>query len=143
MLRAKAAVGLAAVAVLGSGALVVTHDAPSCRTQAHPAVVDLDNRRHIHVLDHAWDTIDKGHPQVLHLDREGADENRQQSLRGIPTKPKHDRDEYPPAVSREGGRGAHVRYVGSRENRSAGSVMGRQLRRFCNGQAFQYEQENR
>jgi hypothetical protein len=44
-------------------------------------------------------------------------------LKGIPTKPGYDRDEYPPAMSDEGATGANVRYVLSAENRSAGSVM--------------------
>lgn len=45
-------------------------------------------------------------------------------------------DEYPPAVSREGGAGADVRLVRSSENRSAGAAMGGRLRPFCDGQAF-------
>lgn len=130
----------AVLSVSGGGvALVSSDDAPSCRTQQRPAVVDLDDRAHDRVLDHAHDAIRKGHPRRLHIDRHGAEENREESLRGIPTKPGYDRDEYPPAVSREGGRGADVRYVESRENRSAGSVMGRQLRGFCDGQSFELE----
>ena len=39
-------------------------------------------------------------------------------------------------MSNEGGKGASVRYIGSSENRSAGSVMGWQLRRYCNEQRF-------
>ncbi len=133
---------LAAAAVLGAtagGGALVSDDGPSCLSQEKPAVVDLDDRKHARVLDHAHDAIREGHPRRLHLDRDGAEENREQSLRGIPTKRGYDRDEYPPAVSREGGRGADVRYVESQENRSAGSVMGRQLRAFCDGQSFELE----
>ena len=36
--------------------------------------------------------------------------------RGIPTKKGFDRDEYPPAMSDEGGKGADVRYVRRAEN---------------------------
>lgn len=104
-------------------------------------IIDLNNRRHRHVLDHAWDAIDAGHPERLTLDREGADENRDDSLDGIPTKSGYDRDEYPPAVSKQGGKGADVRYVKSSENRSAGSVMGSQLRDYCVGQRFRYERK--
>ena len=46
------------------------------------------------------------------------------ALQGIPTRSGFDRDEYPPAVAREGGKGAHVRYVRSSENRSAGPTWG-------------------
>lgn len=42
----------------------------------------------------------------------------------------------PPAMSDEGGKGAHVRYVRFSENRSAGRLMGVQLRPFCNGRSF-------
>jgi hypothetical protein len=60
-------------------------------------------------------------------------------LAGISTKPGYDRDEYPPAMSDEGGKGADVRYVVRRENQSAGSVMRRQLAPFCNEQRFIFE----
>jgi hypothetical protein len=78
---------------------------------------------------------------VWHIDRRGADENRDQSIehweqtrgrrfsgagrRGT------DRDEVPPAVAREGrrwrGRYADVRLVNSHENRSAGAYLGNRL----------------
>jgi Deoxyribonuclease NucA/NucB len=140
--RIAAAVG--ALALLGGGgtAVVVTRDGdggPSCRTSSQPVTVDLDNARHLHVLDHAWDAIGEGKARILHLDRPGARENRKQSLAGIKTKKGFDRDEYPPAVSAEGGTGADVRYVRSKENRSAGSVMGRQLADWCDQQAFVFE----
>ena len=67
------------------------------------------------------------YPRVFHIDRAGADENRRQALQGIPTRSGYDRDEYPPAVAREGGKGADVRYVRSSENRSAGAYMGNKL----------------
>jgi hypothetical protein len=51
----------------------------------------------------------------------------------------YDRDEYPPAISDEGGKGADVRYVRSAENRSAGSVMRYQLAPYCNEQRFIFE----
>ena len=35
------------------------------------------------------------HPSVVTIDRPNAEENREDSLRGIPTKKGHDRDEYP------------------------------------------------
>jgi Deoxyribonuclease NucA/NucB len=134
---------LLAAAALGGGGLaaLAVDNEPSCHTRAGAVVVDLDDRAHARVLDHARDAIRAGRARALQLERGGADENRAESLRGIPTKPGHDRDEYPPAVSREGGQGAHVRYVRSRENRSAGSVMGRQLRPFCDGQRFEFERE--
>lgn len=57
----------------------------------------------------------------------------------IPTKKVFDRDEYPPAMADEGGKGASVRYVLSGESRSAGGVMKGQLRPYCNEQQFIFE----
>lgn len=80
--------------------------------------------------------VRRRYPTVLHIDRAGADANRRESLAGIATRKGYDRDEYPPALAREGGRGADVRLVRSRENRSAGAYLGNRLRRYCDGQPF-------
>jgi len=98
---------------------------------------------------HMLAAIRWGWPAVLVLNRSGADERRRQLLQRIPTRPGHDRDEYPPAVGR--GRGtslmrgeqprgwkADVAYVPSGENRGHGSVLGIKLRRFCDGTRFRY-----
>lgn len=65
---------------------------------------------HQDTTDHTEDAIRAGEAALLHIDRSGADQNREESLRGIPTRSGYDRDEYPPAVSSEGGSGADVRY---------------------------------
>jgi hypothetical protein len=75
----------------------------------------------------------------LHICRYEATANRRASLRGIPTKKGYDRDEYPPAMADEGGKGASVRYILSSENRSAGGVMSHQLAPYCNEQRFIFE----
>ncbi len=62
-----------------------------------------------------------GFPSTLTLDRPGAASRRAASLKGIPTMPGHDRDEYPPAVFAENGGAASVRYVPLSDNRSAGA----------------------
>ena len=93
-----------------------------CRRADRVVKVRLSARRWPAIADHVAD-VDQRFPRVLHLDRAGADANREASLRDVPTRPGFDRDEYPPAASREGGAGADVRYVVSSENRSAGSYM--------------------
>jgi hypothetical protein len=80
-----------------------------------------------------------GHPRILRIKRGEAAANRKASLKGWPTRPGFDRDEYPPAMSDEGGKGADVRYIRSKENRSAGQLIGRQLRPYCDSQKFVYE----
>lgn len=113
--------------------------ADSCQTRTRALVIELDNSRHARILDHAWDAIQTGEKKFLHIDRDHAQAHRRVSLRGIPTREGYDRDEYPPAASEEGGAGADIRYVKSAENRSAGSIMGRQLRGWCDGQRFRFE----
>jgi Deoxyribonuclease NucA/NucB len=108
----------------------------ACRRVAGVVVVRIPRRRYPYTADHILDAIAAGEPQILHVDRAGADANREQSLRGIPTRPGYDRDEYPPAVSREGGADADVRYVPSSDNRGAGTVMGERLHTYCDGQRF-------
>jgi hypothetical protein len=99
-------------------------------------------------IAHARAAVLLGQPRVLHWHPELADANRAASLRGIktwgqltaeqraaldPDHPDvlHDRDEYPPAATLEGGTGADVRYILSADNRSAGSRMKAQLTAFC------------
>lgn len=151
MLRVTLALA-SVLSVVGVAAVTAVPPDTACRTQTHSVIVDLDNQKHWHILDHAWDAQrgdesqsipasrdGKPEAKLMHWDPADAKKHRAQSLKGIPTKPGYDRDEYPPAASREGGKGADVRYVGSAENRSAGSVMGAQLRPYCEGQPFRFE----
>lgn len=46
---------------------------------------------------HIRDAIAAGHPAVCTIDRDGAEENRKESLKGYPTKKGYDRDEWPMA----------------------------------------------
>jgi hypothetical protein len=47
--------------------------------------------------------------------------------------PGKDRDEYPPAVFKEGGRGAQVRPINPSDNRGAGASIGQQIKDVPNG----------
>jgi hypothetical protein len=110
--------------------------ASGCKLQIRPAVrIEVPASRWPNVADHIAD-VDQRYPRILHVDRGGADANRAEALRGYPTDPDRDRDEYPPAVSREGGEGAHVRYVDDSENQSQGASMGYSLRPYCDGSHF-------
>ncbi|KAA6452010.1 NucA/NucB deoxyribonuclease domain-containing protein [Bacillus swezeyi] len=82
---------------------------------------------------HISDAIKAGHSDVCTIEREGADKRRQESLKGIPTKPGYDRDEWPMAMCEEGGKGASVRYVASTDNRGAGSWVGSRLSGYADG----------
>lgn len=82
---------------------------------------------------HIRDAIAEGHPDICTIDRDGADKRREESLKGIPTKPGYDRDEWPMAVCEEGGAGADVRYVTPSDNRGAGSWVGNQMSSYPDG----------
>lgn len=110
-----------------------------CKREALEVVVDLSHELHPAILAHERRALEAGERRHLVLERDGADRRRREALRGVATAPGMDRDEYPPAVSAQGGAGSDVALVPSSQNRSAGSVMGAQLRPFCDGQRFVVE----
>ncbi|NKE61191.1 hypothetical protein FXN61_32225 [Lentzea sp. PSKA42] len=64
---------------------------------------------------------------VLTVQREGVDERRDAATSVVPPRSDYDRDEYPPAVAKEGGEGSSVRYIDPSDNRGAGASQGNQL----------------
>ena len=98
-------------------------------------VVIIDSAKYPQSAEHIQNCIRMGYPAVLTLNRDGADENRKQSLAGIATRGDDgfDRDEYPPAAFMEGGADAHVAYIASSDNRGSGSSFGQQLSNAPNG----------
>lgn len=129
-------------ALLASGCAVapsppVSATARTCEHTARVVPVGLSKTKYPHVLAHAERAAAKGYGHVWTLNRLGADARRDRLLAGIPTRPGYDRDEAPMAVGRRSWR-ADVEYVPSSENRSAGSVAGIKLRRFCDGTRFRY-----
>jgi Skp family chaperone for outer membrane proteins len=90
-------------------------------------VVIIDSQKYPESAEHIKVAVKEGHPAMLTLNRSGADENRRQSLAGIPERSYADRDEYPPASFSEGGQGAHVAYIDSSDNRGSGSSFRWQL----------------
>lgn len=90
-------------------------------------VVIIDSKKYPESAEHIKVAVKEGHPAMLTLNRSMADENRRQSLAGIPERLYADRDEYPPASFSEGGQGAHVAYIDSSDNRGSGSSFRWQL----------------
>ncbi|APQ62147.1 sporulation protein [Paenibacillus polymyxa] len=82
---------------------------------------------------HIRDAIAAGHSAVCTIDRNGAEENRKESLKGCPTKKGYDRDEWPMAMCAEGGAGADIRYITPSDNRGAGSWVSHQLDKYADG----------
>lgn len=73
---------------------------------------------------HISDAIKQGHTSIVTILRNTAKSNRKLSLKGIKTKNGLDRDEWPMAMFKEGGKGASVRYIDPSDNRGAGSSIG-------------------
>jgi hypothetical protein len=110
-------------------------DPEGCRRVDRVVRIGLSSTRYPEVRSHWEAAISRGRPRVLTVHREGAASRRTRLLRGIPTKPGDDRDEYPMAMARTSV-SADVAYVDSAQNRGAGSVQGVKLRRYCSGQRF-------
>ena len=98
--------------------------------------VELSRNKYPESAKHIQDAIADGQPEVLTIDRGGAKERRKASLKGVDTIPGLDRDEYPPAMSLEGGRDASVRHIGQSDNRGSGSSLSHQLREFPDGTKY-------
>jgi Deoxyribonuclease NucA/NucB len=135
---AAAATFAFAAAGPGSSALTPSHVAACKRIPRH-VIVDLNDDRHHAVIDHAFDARRVGHPRVLHIRRAERWANHRAALSGIPKRKGYDRDQYPPAIADEGGKGASVRYIARKVNRTAERLMGKQLEPYCNGQSFVVE----
>ena len=85
---------------------------------------------------HIEESIAKGYPEELTLDRKMAKTNRKASLRGTKTVPGMDRDEYPFAMTKEGGAGADIRHIPFSDNRGSGSYLRWQLEKVPDGKTF-------
>jgi len=93
-----------------------------------PKDVYIDPTQHPAAAGHAADAQAAGQPDVLTVQRPGKDDRRAEATAGTPTQPGLDRDEYPPAVTAEGGQGASVRLIPSSDNRGAGGSLGQQIK---------------
>jgi hypothetical protein len=83
--------------------------------------------------NHVLDAQSAGHPTTLTIERPGAPGRRSQSMKGQPRVTGKDRDEYPPAFTKEGGDGASVRPIDPGDNRGAGACIGNACRGMPDG----------
>ena len=74
--------------------------------------------------------------RLLTVDRAGTDARRREALSAAEPRIGFDRDEFPPAFTRQGGTGALITYVSPAENRAAGAFLGRSVRGLDDGQRF-------
>jgi RHS repeat-associated protein len=107
--------------------------APGTQAGSQPKDVYIDPSKYPASARHAADAQKSGQPEVLTVDRSGADARRAAATAGHGTQTGTDRDEYPPAVTAEGGKGASVRNIPSSDNRGAGASLGQQIKDVPNG----------
>jgi len=120
---------------------------PQASSTSYDKVIYFPADRYPKTAAHIEHAIDEGKSAICTIDREGAEENRSQSLKGIPTKDGYDRDEFPMAFCKdgydrdefpmafcdEGGTGADIDYVKPADNRGAGSWISHQVDEFPDG----------
>lgn len=94
--------------------------------------------RYPETAEHIQEAIESGESAVCTINREDADENRKESLSGVPTKKGYDRDEWPMAMCAEGGSGADIEYITPGDNRGAGSWVGNQLESYADGTRVEF-----
>ncbi|HDV7285154.1 TPA: sporulation protein, partial [Mannheimia haemolytica] len=81
--------------------------------------ISISRAKYPETVSHIEDSINQGKPSILTIDRKGAAQRRKEALQDIPPKTGYDRDEYPPAMFKEGGEGSSVRYISPKDNRGA------------------------
>lgn len=108
-----------------------------CKRQRAAVRITFSRAKYPNIIRHIELSWQRGYPHVLRINRAGASHRRDLLLAHIPTKPGYDRDEAPAAALRDTVK-ADVMYVPSRENEAAGSSLGRQISRYCDGQRVVY-----
>ena len=96
-------------------------------------VAEVSATKYPQSAKHIEDAQKAGKPDTITIARSGAKQNRRDALKGTPTKPGKDRDEYPPAFSKEGGSNASVRHIDPKDNRGSGACIGQQCRGLPDG----------
>ncbi|MGE8179860.1 DUF637 domain-containing protein [Pseudomonas fluorescens] len=66
-------------------------------------IITISRGKYPESAAHIEDAIEAGHPSTLTIDRAGAAARRRESMKGTQPTPDMDRDEYPPAMFKEGG----------------------------------------
>ncbi|MBD3860029.1 sporulation protein [Bacillus sp. 28A-2] len=105
---------------------------------AYDKTIHFPSDRYPETAKHIEEAIDEGQSSICTIDRKNSDEQRERSLRGVPTKRGYDRDEWPMAMCKEGGTGASVKYVRPSDNRGAGSWVSHQLSDNPDGTRIQF-----
>lgn len=109
------------------------------KTNAYDQVLEFPKDRYPETGKHITDAIKEGHSEVCTIDRSGAADRRKLSLAPYPSKKGYDRDEWPMAMCKEGGKGAHIEYISPADNRGAGSWVGNKLDKYPDGTRVKFD----
>ncbi|ABS22940.1 NucA/NucB deoxyribonuclease domain-containing protein [Bacillus cytotoxicus] len=113
-------------------ALIPTEQAKQ-KDGTYDQVLEFPKDRYPETGKHIENAIKEGHSKICTIDRNGAGDRRKQSLAPYPPKKGYDRDEWPMAMCKEGGKGAHIEYISPADNRGAGSWVGNKLDKYQDG----------
>ncbi|MEC0234090.1 NucA/NucB deoxyribonuclease domain-containing protein [Paenibacillus kribbensis] len=100
--------------------------------------LEFPSDRYPETAQHIKEAIAAGKSSVCTIDRDGAEQNRDESLKGVPTRKGKDRDEWPMAMCAEGGEGADIKYISPKDNRGAGSWVGHKLDDYEDGTKVEF-----
>lgn len=109
------------------------------KTNTYDQVLEFPKERYPETGKHITNAIKEGHSEICTIDRGGAADRRKLSLAPYPTKKGYDRDEWPMAMCKEGGKGAHIEYISPADNRGAGSWVGNKLDKSPDGTRVKFE----
>ncbi|TKI10895.1 DNA-entry nuclease [Bacillus cereus] len=109
------------------------------KTNTYDQVLEFPKERYPETGKHITDAIKEGHSEVCTIDRGGAADRRKLSLAPYPSKKGYDRDEWPMAMCKEGGKGAHIEYISPADNRGSGSWVGNKLDKYPDGTRVKFE----
>lgn len=123
----------------GGNELVLKRPTPMAMEQAHGSggtspgrpqasgkiakQIRISKKEYGEVARHWEDAQKAGKPRYLTIDRPGTDPRRAAALSGTSRQPPLDRDEYPPAMFREGGANASVKLLDKYLNRALGGYI--------------------
>jgi filamentous hemagglutinin len=104
----------------------------------------VDPAKNPEVAAHVEEAQAAGKPKVVKVgEREKQGERRREAMRGHPAVKGKDRDEYPPAWSAEGGKGASVKPIDPSQNRSDGAAQGQTIKNLPPGTKVEIRVKNR
>lgn len=95
--------------------------------------INISKKLYGQAAKHIEDAQKAGKPEIVTIDRPNAPQRRAEAMSKLPPLPFFERDEYPPAMFKEGGTNASVRYVNPRDNRACGAYIGNACRPYPDG----------